>query len=602
MNYRETFPESDRNTAVGMAEGIELYMVDKLLRLISVLTTLPDIDEAIDCFLQELASHYQADRAYIIEYNLTLNTLSNTYEWCATGVHSEMELLQNVELSVVDEWNRRFEETGEFYISALHQQLDKNSRDYQLLEMQGITSLMAAPLTRNGRIIGFLGVDNPKAQILSTELLRATVDFLTVELEKRRMIQLMDQMSVTDSLTGVKNRSSYIHMLRKIEHKPPKTIGFMYADINGLNRMNEIFGYDIGDEAIRRTARILQVYAGDQVYRIGGDEFAAILPEMSREAFEEINRQIRGTFEQIQEFQVAVGSSFVECNGFINLQQQYSQVHELMNADKMHYYLDNRYEMGMHKRSDQILQLLKEIEDGRFRMYLQPQTDLNTGMICGAEALIRKFDSEGRMIPPMQFVPQYEVLGLQVFLDRFALETIIRMLADIPVEKRRGGISVNVSRTMAEMPGFVRDVELLLRKYHLEPHYLTIEITEAVAKMGVELLRTVVQDLRSLGVKVALDDFGTEYANLSVLIHIDFDEIKLDKGLIDKVCTDNKAQSVVKNVIHMCKEFGDIRIVAEGVETPEQRGMIQNLNCSHGQGYLFYKPMPMQEYMDILDC
>lgn len=287
-------------------------MVDKLLRLISVLTTLPDIEDAIDCFLKELAAHYQADRAYIIEYDFTHNTLSNTYEWCAPGVSSEMELLQNVELSVVDEWNRRFEENGDFYISALHQQLDKNSRDYQLLEMQGITSLMAAPLIRNGRIIGFLGVDNPMARVLSTELLRATVDFLTVELEKRRMIQLMDKMSVTDSLTGVKNRSSYIHMLRKIEHNPPKTIGFLFADINGLNRMNEIFGYDIGDEAIRRTAKILQEYAGDQVYRIGGDEFAAIMPEMSREAFEEISRQIRNAYEQIREYQVAVGSSFVE--------------------------------------------------------------------------------------------------------------------------------------------------------------------------------------------------------------------------------------------------------------------------------------------------
>lgn len=576
-------------------------MVDKLLRLISVLTTLPDIEEAINCFLQELASHYQADRAYIIEYDLTRNILNNTYEWCAPGVSSEKELLQNVDLSIVDEWNRRFQENGDFYISALDQQLDRNSRDYQLLEMQGITSLMAAPLTRNGRIIGFLGVDNPETRIFNTELLRATVDFLTVELEKRRMIQLMDQMSVTDSLTGVKNRSSYIHRLRKIEHTPPKTIGFIYVDINGLNRMNQIFGYDIGDEAIRKTAAVLRKYAGDHVYRIGGDEFAAILPEMDKNAFEEVSRQIRNAFEQIREFQVAVGSSFVECDGGINLQQQYSQVHELMNADKMHYYLDNRYEMGLHKRSDQILQLLKEIEDGRFRMYIQPQTDLNTGMICGAEALIRKFDEEGHMIPPMQFIPKYEVLGLQVFLDRFALETVIQLLAGIPAEKRRGGISVNVSRAMAETPGFPRDVELLLKKYGLEPHYLTVEITEDVAKMGMELLETVVRDLRAIGVKVALDDFGTEYANLSVLIHIDFDEVKLDKSLIDQVCTDPKAHTVVKNIIHMCNEFGNVRTIAEGIEFPEQRRLIRDLNCSCGQGYLFYKPIPAQDYLELLE-
>lgn len=576
-------------------------MVDKLLRLIKVLTTLPDIDEAINRFLQELSSHYQADRAYIIEYDLARQMLSNTYEWCMPGVESEMELLQNVELSVVDEWNKRFEETGDFYISALEQQLDKNSRDYQLLEMQGINSLMAAPLIRQGTIIGFLGVDNPRTQFLGPELLRATVDFLTVELDKRRMLQLTEQLTSIDTLTGVQNRRSYINMLRQIECHLPKTIGFIYADINGLNRMNEIFGYDIGDEAIRNTAKILQKSIGNQVYRIGGDEFAAIVLDADKEHFEALCAQLRSAYEAISEYQISIGSSWIECNGFVNLHEQYNKVHELMNADKMNRYLNNRYKVGLLKRGDLTLSLLKEIEQGRFQMYLQPQVNLETGMICGAEALVRKFDEEGRMIPPMQFLPQYEVLGLQVHLDRFILETIVKMLADIPAEKRRGNVSVNISRSMAENPEFFSEVKAMLAKYQLDPHHLTLGITEGVAKMGVEQLSTVVRNLRELGVKVALDDFGTEYANLSVLINVDFDEVKLDKSLLDNVCTDRKAQCVLKNVISMCREIGSVRIVAEGVETRDQSDAICALDCNHGQGYLFYKPMPMQEYLNILD-
>ena len=576
-------------------------MVDKLLRLIRTLTTLPDTEEAIACFLQELASHYQADRAYIIEYNLVRNTLSNTYEWCAPGVESEMELLREVELSVVDEWNQRFEEIGDFYISSVHQQLDKNSRDYQLLEMQGITSLMAAPLTRQGRIIGFLGVDNPRTKVLDTELLRATVDFLMVEMEKRRMIELTEQLSNTDTLTGVKNRRSYINMLRQIERSLPDSIGFIYVDINGLNRVNEIFGYDIGDDAIRNTANILQKYAENQVYRIGGDEFAAIILNVEKEKFEDLCIQIHDAYAQIPEYQVSIGSSWVKCDDFVDLQKQYSKIHELMNADKMKHYIDARYAVGRMKRGDLILTLLKEIEDGRFQMYIQPQVDMETGKICGAEALVRKFDEDGRMIPPMQFIPKYEVLGLQMHLDRYILETIIKMIADIPEEKRPGSVSVNISRSMVEMPSFVSDVEALLAKHKLDPRYLTIEITEGVAKMGVEPLEKIVRDLRATGVKVALDDFGTEYANLSVLININFDEVKLDKSLIDKVCTDHKAHCVLKNVVNMCRELGNIRIVAEGVETPEQRAKIQELNCSHGQGYLFHRPMPMQEYLNIID-
>ena len=577
-------------------------VVDKLLRLIKVLTASPDIEQAIDCFLQELALHYQADRAYIIEYDLTRNVLNNTYEWCAPGVSSEMEMLQDIELSVVDEWNKRFEERGDFYISALDQQLDRNSPDYQLLEMQNITGLIAAPLMRQGTIIGFLGVDNPKAEIGNSELLRATVDFLIVELEKRRMIRLTEKLASVDALTGVKNRRSYIDMLHKIEYDPPRTVGFINADINGLNRMNAIYGFDIGDEVIRKTAETLHQFAPDRVYRVGGDEFSAIILNASHKEFDALCAQVRSAYAQTEEYNVAVGSSFVECKGYVNLQQQYGQIRELMNADKMQQYIGARYEGAVHKRSELMFKLLKEIEEGRFRMYLQPQIDLEKGKLCGAEALIRKFDENGRMIPPMQFIPQYEVLGLQVHLDRFILETAVKMLADIPPKKRCGSVSVNLSRAMVEMPNFLADVKTLLEKYGLEPHCLTLEITEGVAKMGTEVLEKVVRSLREIGVKVALDDFGTEYANLSVLIHVDFDEVKLDKSLIDNVCTDPKAQSVVKNVVNMCKEIGSTRIVAEGVETAEQNEKILELNCSHGQGYLFHKPMPMQDYLDLLEA
>jgi len=575
-------------------------MVDKLLHLITLLTTLPEIEEAIDRFLEELATSYQAERAYIIEYDFANRTLSNTYEWCAPGISSEKELLQNIDLSVVDDWNRRFEEQGDFYISALHQQLDKNSEDYRLLEMQGVNSLMAAPITRKGKVVGFLGVDNPGEEVVSSELLRATVHFLMVELEKRRMMHLAEELSSTDTLTGAKNRRSYIDMLQRLEINSPRTIGFINADINGLHRINEIFGYDFGDEAVKRTAEVLQEYAGKNVYRISGDEFAAIVQNVEEEDFEDLCRRLRAAYQKDEKYAVSVGSSWVECQGYVNLQQQYKKIHELMTADKAQHLIDARYEVGLLKRGDLTINLLKEIEEGRFQVYLQPQVNLETGEITGAEALMRKFDDQGRMIPPMQFIPQYEVLGLQMHLDRFVLRSVVEMLAGIPEEKRLGSVSVNISRAMMEMPNFVREVETLLKEHHVAPKYLRLEITESVAQMGFDLLKTVVNGLQDIGVKVALDDFGTEYSNLSALINIDFDEVKLDKSLVDGVCDDHKAQTVLKNVINMCRELGDVHIVAEGIEEHPQREKIKQMQCGHGQGFLFHKPMPMQDYLNII--
>ncbi len=575
-------------------------MENKLLRLIKLLTATPDITDAINQFLEELASHHQADRAYIVEYDLAQNTLTNTFEWCAPGIESEIEMLQQLDLSIVADWNRRFTEVGNFYISSLENQLDKDSADYQLLEMQGVESLMAAPFIKNGVIIGFLGVDNPKVDLNELNLLCAITDFLMVELDKRRMIQFTEKLMSEDALTGVKNRHSYIDVLKQIEMNLPKTLGFVYVDINGLNRLNEIYGYDIGDDVLVKAAEVLRKYAGEQVYRIGGDEFAAVFLDLSNEEFEDIAKHIRSEYDQIHEYTASVGKTWLKCDGFVNLQQQYARVHELMTIEKNHRYLNARYEVGMLKRENLSTELLREIEDGRFQVYIQPQVQLDVGEISGSEALVRKFDEDGRMISPVQFISRYEVLGIQMHLDRFVLKTVIKMLAQLPAEKRYGSVSVNISRVTMETPNFVRDVADMLEKYGVEPKYLRIEITEGVAKIGLNLLKKAVDDLHAVGIQVALDDFGTEYSNLSVLTNIDFDEVKLDKSLIHDVCTDRKAQCVLKNVINMCKELGSVCIVAEGVESPEQSKKIQELGCSHGQGYLFYRPMPMQEYIKIL--
>ena len=576
-------------------------MENKLLRLIKLLTTTPGTTDAINQFLEELALHHHADRAYIIEYDLSQQTLTNTFEWCAPGVESEIELLQQLDLSIVDEWNQRFADVGDFYISSVNQQLDKDSMDYKLLEMQGVESLMAAPFVKNGVIIGFLGVDNPKVAYRQANLLRATADVLMVELDKRRMLEQTERLMNEDALTGLKNRHSYISALKQIEMNLPETLGFVYVDINGLSKLNEIYGDELGDDVIIRTAQILRRHAGEHVYRIGGDEFAAVFLDYTHEAFEKTCERIRGEFEQNSEYSVSVGKTWVKCDGGVDLQQEYIRVHEVMTADKRSRCTDARHEVSMLKRGHLSTELLSEIENGRFQVYIQPKVHLETGCICGSEALVRKFDEDGRMIPPIQFISRYEVLGIQMHLDRFVLKTVIKMLAPIPVERRRGSVSVNISRVTMETPHFVRDVAEMLEKYGVEPKYLRIEITEGVAKIGMEPLKKVVDDLHAVGVQVSLDDFGTEYSNLSVLTNIDFDEVKIDKSLVDNICADHKARCVLKNVVNMCRELGCGCIVAEGVEFPDQCGLIQDLNCSHGQGYLFYKPMPMQEYVNILN-
>lgn len=160
-----------------------------LIESIHTLVYEKDINVALGCFLETIGRYYGADRAYIFEFDLTNYTMDNTFEWCAEKIQAEKDKLQKVHISVIDSWMKKFQEKREFYISALEEDVAHDRADFEILKMQGIKSLMAAPLLRDDEIVGFLGVDNPAKHSGDMLLLRSVVDFVTADLEKRRLIE-----------------------------------------------------------------------------------------------------------------------------------------------------------------------------------------------------------------------------------------------------------------------------------------------------------------------------------------------------------------------------------------------------------------------------
>lgn len=166
----------------------KLSMEDVLFRCLHTLTTEKDMHTAVNLFLEAVGGYYQANRSYIFEFDLERQLLDNTFEWCAEGVSAEIDKLQRLPLEVVSGWIRKFEAHGEFSISSLDKDVDPESEEYRLLEMQGIQSLMAAPLLRDGNIVGFIGVDDPRQKQGDLTLLRSVAEFVLVELERRRLM------------------------------------------------------------------------------------------------------------------------------------------------------------------------------------------------------------------------------------------------------------------------------------------------------------------------------------------------------------------------------------------------------------------------------
>ena len=236
---------------------------------------------------------------------------------------------------------------------------------------------------------------------------------------------------------------------------------------------------------------------------------------------------------------------------------------------------------------------LKKVEyDKEFFLYFQPQVFCDTGKLCGFETLIRWFKGGKNFIPPLDFIPVAEEIGIIVPLGYWIIENAAKQQAEW---KKKTGveyrIAVNVSSKQLVEVDFVQKVDLILKKYQINPEVFEIEITESQQiENSISILDTL-NDIKNLGISIAIDDFGTGYSSLYYIKNIPADRIKIAKELIDHIESDVYSHSIVQMVLSIAKVKG-IKVIAEGVETREQWECLKDLGCDEIQGYFFSKPMP----------
>ena len=274
---------------ISQAVQRKLDIESTLLECIRILNREENFPQAVDMVLENLGMMHQADRAYIFEYSVLKNgglIANNTYEWCSEGIFPQKEVLQNVPISYMSCWQKMFERREDVVIDNLESIRDSDLDMYSVLKPQGIESLIVVPLVLNDVISGFIGVDNPKANRDDHSLLHSLAYFVTNEQRKRNMQSELKRMSYCDDLTGLHNRNSYISVLQKLEKNPPDSLGVVFVDLNGLKRINDQQGHDSGDKYIRDISRIFSRYfRGDDLFRIGGDEFVFLCPNIPERVF-----------------------------------------------------------------------------------------------------------------------------------------------------------------------------------------------------------------------------------------------------------------------------------------------------------------------------
>lgn len=293
-----------------------------------------DIDVGINNLLATVNGYFQADRTYVFEIDPDRDVLINTFEYiCGQEVSAQMDNLQEVPVSVIKVWMQNFRQGRSYYMSDLEQ--ERGQPSYEMLKAQQVWRLLAVPLMKGGAMVGFLGVDNPRAHYDDATLLASIQFFVTNSLDRKKQQAYLEKLSYRDMLTGLYNRNRYIERLEAYKQVQDQQIGAIYIDLNGLKKVNDEQGHRAGDELIVRAAGTIAGIFAEDAYRVGGDEFVVILLDVSREEFARKTEQLR---RQMQKNGVDASIGGVWQASTENLENLLRRADENMYREKKRYY------------------------------------------------------------------------------------------------------------------------------------------------------------------------------------------------------------------------------------------------------------------------
>jgi diguanylate cyclase (GGDEF)-like protein/PAS domain S-box-containing protein len=444
--------------------------------------------------------------------------------------------------------------------------------------------------------------------------------FLDVS-DRKRMEAELERLALYDSLTGLPNRALFNDRLdQAISHRArTQAIAVYFLDVDRFKRINDSLGHPAGDEVLREVAARVQrmLRPEDTVARFGGDEFTVLCESIGGvlEAVgvadrlqREIAQPLRAGGAELR-LSASVGIALVEPGD----EADCSRLVE--DADAAMYRAKERggartelFDVAMRERAVNALSIEQELqrglERGELRLYYQPLVSLTSGGMVGAEALIRWEHPERGLLCPDAFLPVAEESGLIVQVGAWAVGEACRRLRDW--DRRNGGssafsLAVNLSARELTHPDVVPTVLGAVRRSALDPHRLTIEVTESTAMADRDSGFRALRELSSAGVRIAIDDFGTGYSSLDHLREMPADILKIDRSFVAGMAANSPDSALVAAAIAMGRAL-EMEVVAEGIETSEQVADLRELGCPLGQGFLFARPLPPEEIDSLLSA
>ncbi|MHB8454636.1 MAG: putative bifunctional diguanylate cyclase/phosphodiesterase [Acidiferrobacterales bacterium] len=434
----------------------------------------------------------------------------------------------------------------------------------------------------------------------------------------RALAAQMAHLSEHDSLTGLPNRLLLSDRIGQGIAQAARNKGLLavlFLDLDGFKHINDSLGHPIGDKLLQSVAKRLEdcVRSPDTVSRQGGDEFIVLLHDVKRpeDAAITVNR-ILAVVEQIHtvdghdlHITASLGVSIYPDDG-VNADELIRNADTAMYRAKeggRHGYRFFKPEMNVRAVERQSVEedLRRALQHCEFSLHYQPKIDLKSGVICGAEALIRWKHPTRGFIPPLQFISIAEDSGLIVPIGAWVLrEACLQTKAWADAGLPAISMAVNVSALQFQNDGFIDGLIAILGETGLNGKFLELEITESVLMKNAGPATSILLSLKGQGVRVSVDDFGTGYSGLSYLRKFSLDALKIDQSFVREIRKGSNDTALVTAIIAMARSL-KLEVTAEGVETPEELAFLKVEGCEEAQGYLFSRPIPADQFTMLLE-
>ncbi|MEY3090926.1 MAG: hypothetical protein RL113_1242 [Pseudomonadota bacterium] len=430
-----------------------------------------------------------------------------------------------------------------------------------------------------------------------------------ITLQKKYQLALEDAL-YTHELTGLPNRRSLVEYLNALFQEKVDDAALFLIDIDHFREINESYTHILGDTLLLEVAKKLKESITKDFFlaHMGADEFVIILKNIKDQkgvtaVAKELIAMMDQYFELDQDIQVRVTVSIGivmladnQLNANRTLQFADSALFRAKQEGRGRYYLyAESLTEHVQKRTQYKNDIYRAFENNEFELYYQPQVDLNTDQIIGAEALIRWHHPVDGLLSPDRFISLFEESELIALIGKWAIEEGAKQCLLWEQKGYALEISINVSSNQLRYQNLTKVIQDALVKFPCKTHHLTLEITESALMENSDALKELFEYLKKKQIKIAIDDFGTGYSSYAHIIEMPVDVLKIDKSFIDLMMQDKNALESVRAIIGMGKAIG-YKILAEGVESVEQAALLQKEGCEYYQGFLKGKPMQVAEF------